>query len=319
MTDGEYLILPRSITLATIAVMATVSCGSQQPRASDESVTEQISQGRGNAGEPVIVTEPATVTAEGPIEGMEFVQVPSGDFEMGRHAQDAWRDSTQLPVHTVAIQGFELMTTEVTQMMWQTVMGTDIEEMRQVFEQALPDEQRHPGFLNSLRGEGPSYPMYYVSWDDCQEFIAAINLLDTEYEYRLPSEAEWEYACRSGSTSTYHWGDNPEHELVGLYCWYVFNTNEDTSFPVGEKLPNAWGLYDMSGNVWEWCQDYFHDDYAGAPSDGSPWLSPVSSSRIRRGGAWDCDTGSLSSSSRGCNAQDFRSNNIGFRLARTAR
>ncbi|MBD3371042.1 SUMF1/EgtB/PvdO family nonheme iron enzyme [Candidatus Fermentibacteria bacterium] len=127
---------------------------------------------------------------------------------------------------------FEMMTTEVTQGMWEEVMGEskyDIKEPREWHS-----------------GDGEDYPMYYVSWDDCQEFIGKMNQLDPDHIYRLPTEAEWEYACRAGSSTPYFWGD----ELDVDYCCCRPSPGSG-SRPVGERLPNDWGLYDMSGNVFE--------------------------------------------------------------------
>lgn len=189
--------------------------------------------------------------------GMSYVTIPSGTFIMGDDGYGAER-------HSVTISSFEMMSTPVTQGMWEEVMGYN------------PVERA---------GIGPEYPVHNVSWRDCQSFIERLDELDPEYEYRLPSEAEWEYACRAGTTTTYYWGNSLDQ--AGFYGW--FNTNSSTSFrPVAQKLPNAWGLYDMCGNVYEWCADYWHYGYAGAPVDGSAWDEPTSDeymahSRILRG------------------------------------
>jgi len=101
--------------------------------------------------------------------------------------------------------------------------------------------------------------------------------------YRLPTEAEWEYACRAGTTTRYYFGDDANQ--LGDYAWYDGNSQK-TTHPVGQKKPNAWGLYDMSGNVWEWCEDNWHDSYKNAPSDGSAWLTNDNNYHILRGGSW---------------------------------
>jgi formylglycine-generating enzyme required for sulfatase activity len=197
----------------------------------------------------------------------------------------------------VHVAGFELMTTEVTQGLWEEVMGSN------------PAHDY---------GVGSGYPVYFVSWNDCREFIDRLNSLDTEYEYRLPSEAEWEYACRAGTATRFYWGDDPDGLLIGQYCWYADNSADGTQ-PVGQKLPNAWGLYDMSGNVWEWCEDGYHDTYDGAPTDGSAWVSPAGSLRVDRGGSWGIRTQYCSSASRSNFDPGSAVGNLGFRLARSSR
>ena len=197
------------------------------------------------------------------------------------------------------------MTTEVTQEMWEDVMGSN---------------------PSSGYGVGPSYPVYNVSWDDCMGFIDQLNSLDTEYEYRLPSEAEWEYACRAGTTTAYYWGD----EMNEAYCWFGFNSGQPNSptHPVGQKLPNAWGLYDMSGNVGEWCYDWYHDTYSGAPQDGGTWISLASAwvdedlgypQRVYRGGSRLSLPQFCRSSQRNQYVSAWSLSFLGFRLVRSAR
>jgi formylglycine-generating enzyme required for sulfatase activity len=138
-------------------------------------------------------------------------------------------------------------------------------------------------------GNNPSYfknnpqnPVEKVSWDDAQAFCQKLSQI-TGKTYRLPTEAEWEYACRAGTTTRYYFGDNDNQ--LGDYAWYNGNSN-NTTHPVGQKKPNGWGIYDMSGNVWEWCEDDWHDSYAGAPDDGSAWLTNDNDYRMLRGGSW---------------------------------
>jgi formylglycine-generating enzyme required for sulfatase activity len=237
-----------------------------------------------------------------PLPGMRFVVIPSGSFKMGSPSSESERDSNEGPVHTVTMKSFELMTTEVTQGMWKAVMGTSIR-----------DEQRVSGGSEKLPGEGVDYPMYFISWNNCQDFIDRMNSRDARHTYRLPSEAEWEFACRAGTTTAYYWG----RSIYGDYCWYSDNSNS-TTHPVGQKLPNAWGLYDMSGNVWEWCEDWYHKSYSGAPTDGSAWVSPSGSYRVIRGGGWLDNAGNCRSANRSY-SPGRRYNNLGFRLARSVR
>ncbi len=154
--------------------------------------------------------------------------------------------------------------------------------------------------------------MEQVSWDDAQEFLGKLNLMEKTNTYRLPTEAEWEYACRAGSTTRFCFGDE-EAELED-YAWYEENS-EGKTHPVGQKQPNAWGLYDMHGNVWEWCQDWYGDYPAGPVTD--PRGPDTGEYRVLRGGSWGNDSRNLRSAVRDYNNPDFRHYNFGFRVART--
>lgn len=139
-----------------------------------------------------------------------------------------------------------------------------------------------------------------------------MNEKDSTGNYRLPCEAEWEYVCRAGTTTRYSFGD--DESKLGDYAWYSENSGSETH-PVGQKKPNSWGLYDMHGNVLEWCQDKWHDNYNGAPSDGSSWDESGSSSlRVYRGGSWSRNAGDCRSAIRYYDVPDFRYGFLGFRL-----
>lgn len=189
---------------------------------------------------------------------LDLVRIPAGWFQMGSKKDD----KTEQPVHEVKFaKPFYIGKYEITREQWQAVMGSN------------------PG-----RFPGPRYPVGGVSWDACQDFLKKLND-KTGRTFALPSEAEWEYACRAGSTTEYCFGD--DESGLGEYAWYYSNSGR-TSHPVGEKKPNAWGLYDMHGNAFEWCEDVWHDSYEGAPADGSAWLQGGDQgSRVLRGGAWD--------------------------------
>ncbi len=147
-----------------------------------------------------------------------------------------------------------------------------------------------------------------VSWDDVQEFLKRPG-----NRYRLPAEAEWEYAARGGTTTRYSFGDNDSQ--LGVYAWFYGNARLNTH-PVGKKQPNPFGLYDMHGNVWEWCGDTWHGNYQGAPADGSAWLSDGHAGlRVLRGGSWYNDSTHCTSGNRFKEGHDFRFFNTGFRVA----
>ncbi len=191
---------------------------------------------------------------------MTFKQVPKGCFTMGRNPLFEDGGNNELPPHKVCInRPFYLGVMEVTQTQWVAIMGE-----------------------NPSKFKGRNNPVDNVSWDDVQRFISILNKKEGRH-YRLPSEAEWEYAARAGSESAYSYGDDEVN--LGQYAWYRDNANSRTH-PVGQKRPNRWGFYDMYGNVNEWVQDRWHDNYNDAPSDGSAWESGKSPRRMLRGGSW---------------------------------
>jgi len=150
-----------------------------------------------------------------------------------------------------------------------------------------------------------------VNWHEANEYC---NWLadETGRDYRLPSEAEWEYACRAGTQSRFSFGD--QESLLGRYAWFTGNAQGKTQ-PVGKKKPNDWGLHDMQGNVWEWCSDVYHGDYKGAPNDGSSWEIGVDFKyRLLRGGAWLNDPGNCRPACRNWEETGYRSDYIGFRV-----
>src|SRR3990172_4480542 len=191
--------------------------------------------------------------------GMKFVLIPAGEFDMGSPPDEWGGFDTEIPFHHVRIsKPFYLGIYPVTQMEWKAIMGE-----------------------NTSRFIDDDLPVENVSWSDVQKYIKKLNEKEGTTKYRLPSEAEWEYAARAGTKTRYSFGD--EESRLGRYAWYADNSGNETH-PVGEKKPNPWGLYDMHGNVWEWVQDRWHNNYDGAPADGSSWESGDISRRVERGG-----------------------------------
>lgn len=222
--------------------------------------------------------------------GMELVKIPAGEFNMGSFSGEEGRSANEVPVHKVAIEeSYYLSKYEVTQEQWREVMGSN------------------PSYF-----KGDDLPVEQVSWNDVQEFIEKLNEMEGTNKYCLPSEAEWEYACRAGTSTRYYFGD--DESRLKDYAWY--DGNSDETHPVGQKKPNSWGLYDMHGNVYEWCQDLYHSNYDGAPSDGSSWESGISSSRVCRGGCFGIIARCCRSAGRVDCIPGHRGRLIGFRVLR---
>ncbi len=214
--------------------------------------------------------------------GLKFVLIPPGRFMMG--------DKDKGPVHEVELtRGFWLGETPVTQGQWEAVKGS-----------------------NPSRFQGPDRPVECVSWDDAKEFIQRLNGKERTTRHRLPAEAEWEYACRSGGGGMYCFGNG--ESILGDYAWYDDNSGDETH-PVGRKKPNAWGLYDMHGNVLEWCEDWYGDYLPGFIRD--PEGPSSGSQRVLRGGSWSYVAKVCRSANRSRRDPGYRYSNRGFRLARS--
>jgi len=206
--------------------------------------------------ENISIEEPEKLAKQDNSIGMKFTLISAGEFYMGSE-----ESVDEKPVHKVKINyPFYLGTYPVTQREWKAVVGDN------------------PSYF-----KGDDLPVEQVSWDDVQKFIKKLNEKEGTDKYRLPSEAEWEYACRAGTTTRYSFGD--DESKLGDYGWYDENSDNKTH-PVGQKKPNPWGLYDMHGNVWEWVQDMRNDCYDGAPTDGSARKSGDGADRVFRGGSW---------------------------------
>jgi formylglycine-generating enzyme required for sulfatase activity len=221
---------------------------------------------------------------------LDLVALPGGEFMMGSAKSNS---EDERPVHRVRVAPFNIGRTEVTQAQWEAVMGSD-----------------------SSYFKGADRPVESVSWDNAVKFCERLRQL-TGVQFRLPTEAEWEYAARAGTTTEYSFGDSESQ--LGQYAWYGSNSIGQ-SHPVGKKLANPFGLFDMNGNVWEWCQDVWHNNYQGAPTNGSAWLSGGDSSvRVLRGGSWSGYVDYCRSSNRTDHRPDDLNYNIGFRVVVAAR
>jgi eukaryotic-like serine/threonine-protein kinase len=208
---------------------------------------------------------------------LEMVRIPAGIFGMGRYPGEQGSFDREDPQHGATIgYDFWMGKYTVTKAQWTAVMGTT------------------PWAGRDYMLDDPDSPAECVSWNDAHDFIAALNthIVATGQgpgNFRLPSEAEWEYACRAGTTTRFYWGDDPGYTQINDYAWWrgnAWDVGNMYAHVVGQKLPNAFELYDMSGNVYEWCEDDWHENYYGAHGDGSAWVdSPRGSGRVQRGGS----------------------------------
>lgn len=222
------------------------------------------------------------------VNGIKYnmVWVDGGTFRMGATSEQGSEISDEKPVHSVTLSGYYIGKTEVTQALWQAVMGSN------------------PSYF-----EGDDLPVEQVSWDDCQEFIRKLNSL-TGQNFRLPTEAEWEFACRGGNNSRgYKYSGS---NYIDNVAWYDGNSGDKTH-PVATKSPNELGIYDMSGNVWEWCADWYGDYSSGRQTN--PKGTYGGSCRVYRGGGWSNFAWYCRSSDRCLNDPSRRNGYLGLRLA----
>ena len=225
--------------------------------------------------------------------------IAPGQFLMGSPATEEGRLDWEGPQHEVTIsKGFWLFDTACTQALWQAVMGD-----------------------NPSRFGGANRPVETVSWNEAQDFITKINTLVPGLKLSLPSEALWEYACRAGTTTPFSFGENITPAQVNYDGNYPYRGGSkglyrEETVPVGSLPANGWGLYEMHGNVCEWCADAFHLNYEGAPSDGSVWDDAKAANRVMRGGSWGFRAPGVRSAFRFAFGPAYRHDNIGFRCAR---
>jgi formylglycine-generating enzyme required for sulfatase activity len=256
-------------------LVAVVGCGNSDPSPDEQAISRDQTQN----GDPIVNSI-----------GMRLVSIQAGTFTMGADDNNAYDDDN---AHQVTLtQAFHLGQHEVTQERYQKVMG------------------KTPSHFKGLQKTVES-----VNWDEAVEFFRKLSALPAERSagsvYRLPTEAEWEYACRAGTKTTYSFGDSDSE--LGEYAWYNENSGRTTQ-PVGQKKPNPWGLYDMHGNVWEWCQDWVGDYSSGSTTD--PRGATSGSSQVYRGGCWLHFFHYCRSALRGRSAPDFRYDSLGFRVLR---
>ncbi|RJP24106.1 MAG: formylglycine-generating enzyme family protein, partial [Candidatus Omnitrophota bacterium] len=242
---------------------------------------------------------------------LEMVLIPDGMFTMGSPDNEQERDSDEGPQHQVTItKPFYMGKYEITQAQWQAVMGSN------------PAKNY---------GEGYNYPVYYVNWYDCAWFCNKLSEMEgltkvynestweadmNENGYRLPTEAEWEYACRAGSETRFYWGDDLNHTVIMSYSWYGGNNNTAGPKEIGLNLPNAFGLFDLSGNVYEWCQDKYDSNYYSISPTQNPVNIQMNQTTIIRGGDWHSDAKLCRSADRAGYYTNNAGYDVGFRVYR---
>ena len=230
---------------------------------------------------------------------LEMTSIPAGEFIMGSPEYEESHENTESPQHQVKVASFYMGTFLITQAQFRAIMNAS------------------PSCM-----VGEDHPVECVSWNAVVEFCTLLSQ-KTERNYRLPSEAEWEYACRAGTKTSFHFGNAINTDLANYDGRYIYRSGakgeyRQTTTPVGTFSPNAFGLYDMHGNVWEWCQDIWHNDYIGAPINGSAWEGGRSSIyRVLRGGSWYGYPWYCRSAARGRGKQGDWKLYYGFRVALT--
>ena len=267
-----------------------------------------------------VVTAPVAERKKSNSLGMAFVYIPAGSFMMGSPSGESGRESDEKQHRVTLTQGYYMQTTEVTQGQWNGVMGSN------------------PSYFKNC---GSNCPVEQVSWEDCRMFIRKLNGMEGTSKYRLPTEAEWEYAARAGTSTAIYTGDlkilgKNNGPALDPIAWYggnscinysggydcsgwdekQFSCGKCGTHPVAGKKPNSFGLYDMIGNVWEWCQDWYGDYPSGSVTD--PTGPSEGSDRVDRGGGWFNLARNCRSAIRNWNLPGLRNRVLGFRLAFSA-
>ena len=244
---------------------------------------------------------------------LDMIDIPGGKFLMGTEDEEIERlckkydlnyFRSEKPQHEVTVQPFFMGKFQVTQAQWKAIAS-----LPKVKRDLEPD----PSYF-----KGNERPVEGVSWEDAEEFCQRLSK-QTGTEYRLPTEAEWEYACRAGTITAFNLGKTITTNLANYNGSYTYASepkgeHREQTTPVGSFAPNIFGLYDMHGNVWEWCQDNGHYSYENAPTDGSAWLSGKSSAKVICGGSWNSVPPDCRSAYRISSNRDYRLNHIGFRV-----
>ena len=286
--------------LFVVLLVAAVGCGNSGTAPDEQAVkpeADTVESTKAATVEPQAISQNQMQTGEPIVNsiGMNFKLIPSGEFLMGSPESEEGHDDDESEHRVRITKSFELGVHEVTQEQYEQVMETNWSEFK-----------------------GPQNPVENVSWEDAVEFCRKLSELSAEksagYVYRLPTEAEWEYACRAGTKTRYSFGDSDVE--LGENAWCSENSGA-TTHPVSLKKPNAWGLYDMHGNVFEWCQDW-HADYPSAAVTDDPTGPASGSYRVIRGGGWYSSADYCRSAIRVRDFPSERNDDVGFRVVRSS-
>jgi formylglycine-generating enzyme required for sulfatase activity len=240
---------------------------------------------------------------------LEMVSIPGGTFIMGSPENEEGYHSSESPQHEVTVPPFFMGKYPVTQQQWRVVAA---------LEKVNIDLKSDPS-----RFKGDNLPVERVSWNDAQEFCARLSRMANK-TYRLPTEAEWEYACRGGTTTPFYCGETISTDLANYNGNYIYGQGQKGEYrekttKVGIFPANPFGLYDMCGNVWEWCEDGLHENYINAPTDGSAWTSLSTEYMLLRGGSWFNFAGNCRAANRYRHSRVDRNYNYGFRVVSSFR
>ena len=251
---------------------------------------------------------------------LPLIAIPAGEFVMGSPAEEPERQDSEGPQHRVCLEGFLMGQTPISQAQWQAVARL-VPPVGQRWQRELP---LNPSYFSG-RPDSDQRPVEQVSWQDAIEFCRRLSELTGDF-YTLPSEAQWEYACRAGTSTPFAFGATITPDLANYDARYSYANGPKGEYrqqttPVGLFPANAWGLQDMHGNVWEWCLDHWHGSYAGAPGDGSAWWDgsgqqgeDKNTRRLLRGGSWGSDPRNCRSACRILVQPDAANDNVGFRV-----
>jgi formylglycine-generating enzyme required for sulfatase activity len=256
------------------------------------------------------IKPPSPITRRGvggEVIPLEMVYIPGGTFMMGSPEGEGY--DSEKPQHEVTVPAFFMGKYQVTQEQWKAVAN-----LPQVDRELKPE----PSNFKAEDNQKNNLPVEQVSWYDAEEFCKRLSK-HTGKQYRLASEAEWEYACRAGTTAPFHFGETITSELANYDASYTFADESKgkklrKTTPVGQFNPNAFGLHDMHGNVWEWCNDVWHENYEGAPKDGSIWIEYKNNDRVLRGGSWHDNPLYCRSANRYYDPPDLDTYYLGFRV-----
>jgi formylglycine-generating enzyme required for sulfatase activity len=271
----------------------------------------QTAQINNNGTEIKRITKNANYFGEDLGDGvtLEMVAIPGGTFIMGSPENEEGYHSSESPQHEVTVPPFFMGKYPVTQQQWRVVAALPKDKI---------DLKSDPSYF-----KGDNLPVECVSWNDAQEFCARLSRMANK-TYRLPTEAEWEYACRGGTTTPFYCGETISTDLANYDGNYTYGQGQKGEYrekttEVGKFPANPFGLYNMCGNVWEWCEDGWHENYINAPTDGSAWTSPSTEYMLLRGGSWYDYAGYCRSAFRHGHLRDFRYNDYGFRVVSSFR